>query len=546
MNKYINERRKLIKMSENILRNQKIELKEPTVSGLIEKLEEAGLVTDNGAYEIRLLLLRETKEMDKTEIGSFISSLDKKIDAPGSNLITGNTINYDSFESAIIEEVNRIQTIRHERLGVDKQGDKNGNTLDSNTALNKELTEEEKKQIADNKVFIKNTLNNFFEIPLELDEETEDVLAKSMVELKKYYTLKKELTQKGVSEEEAHKIACKKMQVSEDYFKSSIMGAAKVAVVVEGIERIAQEAKIDSKEEAAKKYLEQNFEIAHDALGDQYEDVHQGNITILKALGLSICSCFEEYSKEKMAEATLEMYKLEATDVDLKSLKKILDRREKADKSRVFWNKFVKKIGNVKDANEEILFEEIKNEYLRTGNSVLDIYNKYMGTKLKKYSFEDVLQGIEGRIRQNDLSVLSEQSLNRMMETERKNRLAYEMREQWEKLDLNRKNPEIIEYEKHKTIYRTEIARIKMQLRKSEEKTVVANGQGEFEAGDNTTSQVMPIDPIKIAKKNGVTNTSTAERLAGIKHVLPSRTVEENAPNIKTTPEGAVQSDSGR
>lgn len=546
MNKYINERRKLIKMSENILRNQKIELKEPTVSGLIEKLEEAGLVTDNGAYEIRLLLLRETKEMDKTEIGSFISSLDKKIDAPGSNLITGNTINYASFESAIKEEVNRIQTIRHERLGVDKQGDKNGNTLDSNTALNKELTEEEKKQIADNKVFIKNTLNNFFEIPLELDEETEDVLAKSMVELKKYYTLKKELTQKGVSEEEAHKIACKKMQVSEDYFKSSIMGAAKVAVVVEGIERIAQEAKIDSKEEAAKKYLEQNFEIAHDALGDQYEDVHQGNITILKALGLSICSCFEEYSKEKMAEATLEMYKLEATDVDLKSLKKILDRREKADKSRVFWNKFVKKIGNVKDANEEILFEEIKNEYLRTGNSVLDIYNKYMGTKLKKYSFEDVLQGIEGRIRQNDLSVLSEQSLNRMMETERKNRLAYEMREQWEKLDLNRKNPEIIEYEKHKTIYRTEIARIKMQLRKSEEKTVVANGQGEFEAGDNTTSQVMPIDPIKIAKKNGVTNTSTAERLAGIKHVLPSRTVEENAPNIKTTPEGAVQSDSGR
>ena len=78
-------------------------LNKPTIEGLIEKLLSDNYIKPDEAETVQSMLQSATSGMTTEEISILIGSLNDKVEAPSSELLTQDGINLSVLESAINE-----------------------------------------------------------------------------------------------------------------------------------------------------------------------------------------------------------------------------------------------------------------------------------------------------------------------------------------------------------------------------------------------------------------------------------------------------------
>lgn len=149
-----------------------------TSEDFADKLIEEGYITESERGEIEATINIVTQNMSKQEKANTIRILAKKIDAPNSNLISQNRLNYASFEKVVQELSKDVEKARKEREI------KNQTEQEENTPKN--ISEEEKRKqeieekIKKNETFISDFFKDFLGLENEdiTDEEKRDMAEK--------------------------------------------------------------------------------------------------------------------------------------------------------------------------------------------------------------------------------------------------------------------------------------------------------------------------------------------------------------------------------
>ena len=122
-----------------------------TSEALVDKLIEDGYVTEAERGSINATLNEVTENMSGAEKSKLIRSLADKIDAPGSDLISNNRLNYQSFAVAVAELAKEIEITREEIAAQEEQianaTIENAEENTTNNGLTEEKMEELKNDI---------------------------------------------------------------------------------------------------------------------------------------------------------------------------------------------------------------------------------------------------------------------------------------------------------------------------------------------------------------------------------------------------------------
>lgn len=402
-------------------------LKEPTVAGLVEKLSAGDYINSNEIPEVRNALAKATENMDSMEVAYVINTLDKKIDAPSSDIVTSDGFNYSVFEKTLKEASNTVQEKKIEKNSRRMLQDKS--VPGKNTEKENKLSEEDKLEIESNKKSIDSAIKNVLGLKdYDLDDETKGEMAKCMLELRKFQSLVDKLMEKGLSKEDAKKEACKTMNVSQDYFESHIMNAAKVQIIASDIEREAKE-KNKSVDDIAREYEQKHPDKVEEISGLVEENIQSKSFT--EKLAIAFTNQMERHHKEKLTKSNNNIFSYVNSDKigdidDLrKASKKMVEQRAHVYKNQNFLENLLNKRKSKEEQGIEIEFyEKMKNEYLTTDQSISDIYEKYKHTKkFANFDFEDMLQGIVERLSVSCKSREDKEALKLMQKNERKIRI---------------------------------------------------------------------------------------------------------------------------
>lgn len=546
-------------------------LKEATVGGLVDKLIGGNYISLNEADEVRKALAKATENMNDLEVAYVINTLNKRIDAPNSELITSAGFNYSGFENALKETSNKVKEKKLEKLARENKELEGATTNSSNDKKEKELSEAEKIEIDKNKESIDRVFNDFFEMKnFKLDKETEYEIAKGMMEQRKYQAIVKELISNGMPKEEAHREACKTLHVPENYFESPIMNASNVMLLAKESQEFAEEKNI-SKEEAIKILCEQDPDRAKKIFGSSYEEIKQGSVNAIYKMQEYLFQNLEIYHIEQMKKRAdnTNNYKNSKKYFNISDMKLELEKREKEERKKIRISKILKKISkklnkektDQEPIKQDELFEKLKNEYLTTNQSISDIYNKYKYSNCGELSFEEVLQGIENRIKLKGKSIWTEENLRTMMANERKIRIydeVFEACEYMKNITDSQKEyhyysetniARINSYKKERSQCLISIGEVKREFLKLEKEPLEElekntfdksmNDQDEYEKKFVQLEKSLKVETIEsiiqqnpnvaaIASKNGVTNSRIKNAFNKIKNLFKSSEKKQN------------------
>lgn len=377
-------------------------LREPTIEGFVDKLIEDNHIGALEIGDVQKTLERATDQMTSEEKVNFIKVLSNRVDAPASNLITPNGLNYAVFESAVKEVSKSIET---KRIDKEKQSNKNNNEenlIQQMTAAEREKKEWEEK-ILENKKALDDTLESWFgnNKPVILDED-KDIIAENMAKIEEFEKKTKEYLNKGMKEEDAIKKAKEDCGITEEMWESAEMGFAMYSYVLNDAEKIRKETDC-TQEEALNKRL-QDGSVMSKMMGNEIDEIRKkygiSDAKMALLVGLNL-------KNEKMQEKrkNKNIAKLEETKdgdfVNLADIKLCVGKIEKSKlsekKSRHVINKILgkEKLSPDEKQKRKDVYKELTDEYLATGATISEIYEKYRDSELLiGMDFYDVLDGV--------------------------------------------------------------------------------------------------------------------------------------------------------
>ena len=183
-------------------------LNKPTIEGLIEKLLSDNYIKPDEAETVQSMLQSATSGMTTEEISILIGSLNDKVEAPSSELLTQDGINLSVLESAINETTKVIIREKIERENNQKEN------VPIENARTREEIEELKRQeaIKETKEFFKS--NSFLAgLNMTKDEMEKFAQIKNDPKVNEYAELKNQHIKNGLSEDEAHQKAQKQTRI---------------------------------------------------------------------------------------------------------------------------------------------------------------------------------------------------------------------------------------------------------------------------------------------------------------------------------------------
>ncbi len=536
-------------------------LKEATVGGLVDKLIGGNYISLNEADEVRKALAKATENMNDLEVAYVINTLNKRIDAPNSELITSAGFNYSGFENALKETSNKVKEMKLEKLARENKELEGATTNSSNDKKEKELSEAEKIEIDKNKEAIDGIIEGVFGLKdYKLDNETKDEMAKCMMEIRKFQELVDKLMEEGLSEEKAEAKAYTLMNIPKDYFDSDIMKAAKIAVLTVDIEKDAKE-KNESFEESAQSYQKKYpGRMKNMFSGVAPEDLAGKNFA--EKCAIVFVNHVEKHHQKKFKESkdNIFSYVNAGEYCNISDLRRCTEKRVE-ERALVYENKNLLRnlLNNRKSKQQQEIenefYEKMKNEYLTTEQSISDIYDKYKyTTKFAKLDFEDMLVGIEGRLKLNCKTQDDILYINSIMHNERQIRTIdmtmyyYKMIEENVKEEnkehyYSKTNLEKIKgYKAEKAERKRNVNESKVWLGAIERKDVAElrkNLFDEEQKGEDLEENTLKVENFKtsegqrpnvaaIASKNGVTNSRVKNAFNKIKNLFRSSEKKQN------------------
>lgn len=377
------------------------ELKEPTVNGLIEKLTEGNYINLSEADEVRTALAKATEKMNDLEVAYVINMLDKRIDAPGSEVITSAGFNYSSFEKTLQEATSKVQEQRDVRISKEKEldmfpeglQDKMGEKHIDAAAL------EQGKEIVDNVIDICGQHG----INLNIDDKTKEELTEATATVNVVSDSVNKLMQSGLEYEVALEQVLEDNNISKEYWKSDIVQAACAAIYLAGTDKVMAEKGVDSAE-AEKEFLKNNPFIKK-MLPELDSELLAGKTPLEKGV-IMLGGLLEKHQSKKFKKSQDKVLNIINSDeyCNISDLRRaIFDR---IDQRTVLYdrkNTLKYLLNQTKPKKQQEIenefFEKMKNEYLSTDQTISDIYEKYKNTsKIAKLDFEDMVVGIQKKL----------------------------------------------------------------------------------------------------------------------------------------------------
>ena len=436
------------------------ELKKPTIEGLVEKLLEGNHIEENEAGTVQALLEQASNGLNKDEIFTLVTKLNDKLDAHTSDLITPNGLNYTVFES----EVKTVaQVINKEKRQREKsQTQATVEPLQEKKDIEKTPQEkaeiERQERINNNKNSLKDLIGR---IPgadkLGLTEEDFDEIAECQETNDGFWGEVKNLIEEGkCSEEEAQEKTRKKYKLPEEYFKSKKYEIAELNHYINIIEVQAKEGKNIQQ-------IEEEFQkdpvryAAFQKMVGMFGKVVKTPFELVGVLTSCLGEKLTEFSLEKENELleTIDANEGKIRDAilggyntNVRTIKLYIDKLETARKDLV--RRRDKTDGlNKNDKEISEFFEKMTKLYLSSNSNttISKLYEKFKkNPKIKGIEFEEFLSGIEDNLRQNGNVVGDRETIDAMIEAERKFRRSELLQEA---IDAARENGNIIVEEEY-------------------------------------------------------------------------------------------------
>lgn len=406
-------------------------LNKPTIEGLIEKLLSDNYIKPDEAESVQSMLQSATSGMTTEEISTLISSLNDKVEAPSSELLTQDGLNLSVFESAINETTKVI--IREKNIREQSQA-KVEDPLEK--ILQKEQEEREhQEQIEKTKEFLANLSQEFSEVEFNFkltDEETDEYA--SMIHnphFKNVIKLMSEYTAQGKDPKEAFNKYAEENGISWSFDK--VTAAAGLSVFQKG-------AEIRKKGKKGNAVLEELVENEGDlvtvACGSVDEFRKKGFSFVGTVLNNVIQRTREKdinIQTTKLKEAvlggkTLTYNELKRNVIYLEQVK--IDYYERIKKTLEKNNDQLLNEEDCKKRDE--LFHNITNEYLATGKDFSMLYKYTKDNPLiQEMSFEEFFDRIIQDLKNNSNGSKAENAyISNIITIERENRIIRLLAEQ--------------------------------------------------------------------------------------------------------------------
>ena len=406
-------------------------LNKPTIEGLIEKLLSDNYIKPDEAETVQSMLQSATSGMTTEEISILIGSLNDKVEAPSSELLTQDGINLSVLESAINETTKVI--IREKNIREQSQA-KVEDPLEK--ILQKEQEEREhQEQIEKTKEFLANLSQEFSEVEFNFKLTDEESIEYASIinspHFKNMIKLMSECIANGKDPEEAFNKYAEENGISWSFDK--VTAAAGFSVFQIG----AEIRKKGKKGNAAVEELAENeadlvtvvcgsvdefrikgFSFVGTVLNNVIQRTREKDMkyqtTVLKEAALG--GKYLTYDELKRKVVYLEQVKIDYYDRIKKTLHKNNDQVLTEEDS--------------KKRNE--LFHEITNEYLATGRNFSTLYKITKDNPLiQDMSFEEFFDRIIEDLKSNSNGSKEENSaITEIIEIERKDRIYYKLAEQ--------------------------------------------------------------------------------------------------------------------
>ena len=374
-------------------------LNKPTIEGLIEKLLSDNYIKPDEAETVQSMLQSATSGMTTEEISILIGSLNDKVEAPSSELLTQDGINLSVLESAINETTKVI--IREKNIREQSQA-KVEDPLEK--ILQKEQEEREhQEQIEKTKEFLANLSQEFSEVEFNFKLTDEESIEYASIinspHFKNMIKLMSECIANGKDPEEAFKKYAEENGISWCFDK--VTAAAGFSVFQKGAE-------------IRKKGYSFVGTVLNNVIQRTREKDMKYQTTVLKEAALG--GKYLTYDELKRKVIYLEQVKIDYYDRIKKTLHKNNDQVLTEEDS--------------KKRNE--LFHEITNEYLATGRNFSTLYKITKDNPLiQDMSFEEFFDRIIEDLKSNSNGSKEENSaITEIIEIERKDRIYYKLAEQ--------------------------------------------------------------------------------------------------------------------
>ena len=406
-------------------------LNKPTIEGLIEKLLSDNYIKPDEEETVQSMLQSATSGMTTEEISILIGSLNDKVEAPSSELLTQDGINLSVLESAINETTKVI--IREKNIREQSQA-KVEDPLEK--ILQKEQEEREhQEQIEKTKEFLANLSQEFSEVEFNFKLTDEESIEYASIinspHFKNMIKLMSECIANGKDPEEAFNKYAEENGISWSFDK--VTAAAGFSVFQKGaeirkkgkkgnaaVEELAEnEADLvtvvcGSVDEFRKKGFSFVGTVLNNVIQRTREKDMKYQTTVLKEAALG--GKYLTYDELKRKVVYLEQVKIDYYDRIKKTLHKNNDQVLTEEDS--------------KKRNE--LFHEITNEYLATGRNFSTLYKITKDNPLiQDMSFEEFFDRIIEDLKSNSKGSKEENSaITGIIEIEREDRINYKLAEQ--------------------------------------------------------------------------------------------------------------------
>ena len=364
-----------------------------TSEALVDKLIEDGYVTEAERGSINATLNEVTENMSGAEKSKLIRSLADKIDAPGSDLISNNRLNYQSFAVAVAELAKEIEITREEIAAQEEQiANATIENAEENTT-NNGLTEEKMEELKND---IHSVYSDFFGLnDIQIPEDVLEEMAKNVFRIEQLDKLYAKYRAEGKSKEDAKKLAMQDLHMTEEELQSDGMKVAQQQVVTKKAQEI-HERNGGSKSDSILEVLDQDC-LSSESVKKEYG--HLGK-EIFDALKLAVLTGTHKLVKDS-AERTENqiVLKKNINTLDVSELKSEIMRGE--ERRRVA-RAIARRVENIKFEKDDetiiarqALYKDLTDEYLATGTTISKLYEKYKNTaRLDGIEYEDIFDGI--------------------------------------------------------------------------------------------------------------------------------------------------------
>lgn len=363
----------------------------PTIEGFVERLLKENHIKSNETVTVENTLNKATDGMTPEERAAVIRSLNEKLDAPSSDLITPQGLNFASFES----EVKTVtQVIIKNKDYKENQEKKAAELAEKNLVVeNKNQEKESEREMTKKNIdSIRNLLLQFPEFSdFEFSEIELEELGKTKTNLDKFIKRADEMKQEHpeLLDEEIIENAAQECGIDLNSGEIKVAIATRFSEDLKKIENVDQDNGIDLDRLIQFSSNTVNFLFKREcelAKREGKKLTVRGLVKRTFTIGAE--KIFNDKNQSKNSE--IEALEKDGWYLNLQDLKNNIEEKEEIERCFTYWRK-----KNIDKYDIELDYTKLAEKYLCTDKSISQIYEQLKKEDPKlEVKFNDVLNGI--------------------------------------------------------------------------------------------------------------------------------------------------------